>query len=108
MKAKHSRDSKHLLILLDALFWNYKGEDLTYVVKSDIVGLLERGDGGQMHPIRMSWGKQLRQKKLSEDDTLTRKVAQMVEFLFKQVLGQVILLDAKDDSATKGDSGTQL
>ena len=31
MKIKESRDPKHLQIMLDALIWNYKGEDLDYL-----------------------------------------------------------------------------
>ena len=86
---------------------------MAYLAEYDLIGLLEKGDGGHMHPIKMSWGKQLKQKKPSEDETLTRSVIKMIEFLFKQVLSQVILLDSKggdegQDTINQTSSGDQV
>ena len=67
LKAKKTRDEKTLNTLLQALIWNYNSSDLAYLAKYDIVGLLERGDGGTMHPIAMSWGKQFKFKKPDQE-----------------------------------------
>ena len=95
-KLRISRDPKHLVHMLNALIWDYKGNDLTYLAKYDILGAIQFGDGGETHPLKLAWGRQLKQKKQSEDATLTRTVINLFEFLFKQILSQVILIDAKN------------
>lgn len=103
VKAKETRDEKNLIMLLNALIWNYKGSDLSYLAECDIVGMLVKGDGGRMHPIAMSWGKQLKQKKESEDPTLTRTVITLFEYLFKQTLSQVVMFDSSKDEEEKAE-----
>ena len=43
-----------------------------------------------MNPLRTSWGHILRQKKDESDDTLTRKVIKIFNFLFKSVLRSIV------------------
>ena len=45
------------MTLLNALIWNYKGEDLNYLAKFDILEVIQHGDGSRMHPISLAWGK---------------------------------------------------
>lgn len=85
-KIKEIRDKNFLIHMLDALIWNYNGADLEYLAKYDVFGVLEKGDGGRTHPIALAWGKQIRQVKQNDDRTLTRKLMNTFEFLFKQVL----------------------
>ena len=87
--------------MLNSLIWNYQGEDLKYLAKFDVLTVLQQGDGGRTHPIRLSWGKQIKQKKESEDRTLTRVIANLFEFLFKQILSQVIIVDANREENEK-------
>ena len=103
MKIKESRDPKHLQIMLDALIWNYKGEDLDYLAQYDVLNVLQNGDGGQMHPLRLAWGRQIKQKLQKDDNTLTRTVINLFEFLFKQILSQITQIDAQKAE----DSGDQ-
>ena len=56
-KIKLVRSPLQLRAMLDAMIWNYQGEDLNYLAKFDILGVLQRGDGGRTHPIPLSWGK---------------------------------------------------
>lgn len=49
--------------LLPALIWNYKSTDMQYLVKCDLINTLQYGDGGRIHPIPLSWGKQIKQVK---------------------------------------------
>ena len=79
--------------LLPALIWNYKSTDMQYLVKCDLINTLQYGDGGRIHPIPLSWGKQIKQVKQSNNKSLTRSIANLFEFIFKQVLSQVILID---------------
>ena len=64
-KIKNTRNEKHLVHYLDSLVWNYKGIDLNYLAKYDVLSVLQFGDGGRTHPIPLAWGKQLKQKKQS-------------------------------------------
>ena len=95
-KIKWSLNEKHLVHMLNALIWNYKGIDLNYLAKYEVINVLQFGDGSCIHPIRLAWGKQIKQKKQSDDATLTRTVVNIFEFLFKQILSQVILIDANN------------
>ena len=63
VKAKNTQNERDLGALLQALIWDYKSSDLPYLVKYDIIGLLERGNGDPLHPIAMCWGKQIRPRK---------------------------------------------
>ena len=85
--------------MLNALIWNYKGSDLSYLADYQVLEVVHKGNGERMHPITQAWGKQIKQCMQSDDVTLTRTIANLFEFLFKQILSQVIILDAqsKDD-----------
>ena len=54
-----------------------------------------------MHPIRLAWGNNTENVIMSalhgNSQTLAANVMKVFEFLFKQVLSQVILLDADQD-----------
>lgn len=94
---KLDRDGNSIRLNLPALVWNYKGADMEYLVKFDLINVLQFGDEGRTHPITLSWGKQIKQVKASADKSLTRMIASIFEFIFKQVLSQLILVDAGDD-----------
>ena len=59
---------------------------MEYLVKFDLIKVLQFGDEGRIHPITLSWGKQIKQVKASADKSLTRMIASIFEFIFKQVL----------------------
>lgn len=59
-KIKQSRETETLIQLLNALIWNYKGIDMSYLAEFDLIGTLQSGDGDKTHPIWLSWGKQIK------------------------------------------------
>ena len=93
LKIKISRRSNNLSQLVEALIWNYRGNDLNYLAEFNVIEVLQRGDGDRLHPIRLIWG---------TGGKIADSIANLFEFLFKQVLSQVILLDSEQD-----DSGNQ-
>ena len=40
MKIKQTRNLPHLSAMLNALIWNYQGQDLNYIAKFDMLGVL--------------------------------------------------------------------
>ena len=73
--------------LIGALIWNYRGNDMKYLAKFNIIDVIQRGDGDRMHPIRLAWGKNtefpgsnaFRSNRLN----FSALVMKVFEFLFK-------------------------
>ena len=101
LKIKRGKEFQIIKGLLGALIWNYRGNDMKYLAKFNIIDVIQRGDGDRMHPIRLAWGKNtefpgsnaFRSNRLN----FSALVMKVFEFLFKQILSQVILLDAEKD-----------
>ena len=74
---KASRCPKTVGLLLDALIWNYKGNDLNHLAKFNIIEVLRNGDGERLHPIALHWGKAIKKGSLST------RIINLFEFLFK-------------------------
>ena len=101
LKIKRGKELQIIKGLLGALIWNYRGNDMKYLAKFNIIDVIQRGDGRPMHPIRLAWGNNTENVIMStlhgNSQTLAANVMKVFEFLFKQVLSQVILLDADQD-----------
>ena len=100
-KIKEERSTDHVKSLLSALMWDFRGVDFDYLAKFDIFDMLHNGDGTRSHPLRAAWGRQLRQARASQDDTLARAVLTLFEFLYKQILSQITQVDAQNDDQAK-------
>ena len=74
---------------------------MKYLAKFNIIDVIQRGDGRPMHFIRCAWGNNtenvIASSLQSNSHNLAANVIKVFEFLFKQVLSQVILLDADKD-----------
>ena len=75
---------------------------MKYLAKFNIIDVIQKGDGRPMHPIRLAWGKNIENVMMgvsfrSHAESFSANVMKVFEFLFKQVLSQVILLDADQD-----------
>lgn len=55
-----------------------------------IFSVLQEGDGTRLNPLKLSWGKLLKQQVDEKDNTLTRKVVKVFSFLFKIVLKSIV------------------
>ena len=56
-KLKSCREFILIKVLLGALIWNYRGNDMKYLASFNIIDVIQRGNGDRMHPIRLAWGK---------------------------------------------------
>ena len=47
---------------MNALYWNYTIEDQADIANLDIFTVLQVGNGDRLNPIRLAWGKYVKQK----------------------------------------------
>ena len=65
----------------------------------NVIETIREGDGSSTHPITLDWGKSIKQANtgLFSESSLTRTIMNLFEFLFKQILSQMICLDNQID-----------
>jgi hypothetical protein len=88
-----------IMHVIDAFYWSYRSADLLELSKINIFKVLSEGDGSKINPLRLAWGHLLKQTKDHKDDTLTRKVIRVFNFLFKIVLRCVVMEDSNFTSS---------
>ena len=86
-------DVKQINFALDTFYWSYRTVDLVELANTGIFKVLQDGNGSRLSPIRMAWGRILHQKKDQKDDSLTRRVIKVFNFLYKIVLRSIVSED---------------